>query len=76
MAPLMPPTEAKVPGSRCTSASLAVASSSSVTGRLPAMPRSSFMNSTSATSLLADTMSPPARNAPGPLPNANDELTP
>ena len=64
----MPATEPNVPGSRCVSASFAVVSSSSVIGRLPSMPRSSFMNSMSATSLFAVTMSPPARNAPGPLP--------
>ena len=39
-------------------------------------PRSSFMNSISALSLFAVTMSPPARNGPGPRPNAKPELTP
>ena len=76
MAEPMLVTDANMPGRLCTSDVFDVSSSSSVIGRLPWMPRNSFMNSTSATSLFAEMMSPPARNAPGPLPNAKLELTP
>ena len=66
----MAPTDANVPGRRWISESFAVFSSSSVTGRSPRMPRSSFMNSTSAASVLSPTMSPPVRNGSGPLAEA------
>ena len=69
-------TDANIAGRLCTSAFFDICSSSSVTGRLPWIPRNSFMNSMSATSLFAEMMSPPARNGPGPLPNAKRELTP
>jgi hypothetical protein len=72
----MPLTEANIDGSRWTMASFAVASSSSVTGLAPAMPRSSLMNSTRAASVFSLTTSPPVRNWPGPLPNAKSDRSP
>ena len=69
-------TEANIPGRLCASDAFEVSISSSVIGRLPWIPLNSFMNSMSATSVLAEMMSPPARNGPGPLPNPNIELTP
>ena len=56
--------------------SSAVFSSSSVIGRAPRMPRNSFMNSMSALSDFAVTISPPASNGPGPLPYEKPEPTP
>ena len=76
MAVAMPLTDAKRPGSDCTSDSLPTFISSSVNGISPCTPLKCVMNPMSALSLFALTMPPPARNAPGPRPYAKLEFTP